>query len=340
VPFHVPNSYDARVPTPLVIMLHASGRGVNGSSSEAYLGLTPLSDLHGFLYAIPEGTTNQDGDPFWNATDSCCDFEGTDPDDSGYLKRVLDTIASRCNVDPRRIYLVGWSNGGFMAYRMACDHAKSISAIASLSGATFYEEEDCQPQAPVHVLEIHGTSDDVVYYDGGFRMAAPYPGAVQTVETWAGYNRCSLLPEEIPNALDLELEIAGEETSISRYSEGCRPGSSVELWTMEGGWHAPELTGEFSDLVVEHLLSRLGCDGRERLATVKCNAQGRLLVKLRGGLGGDSYQLELSDGTVAEGQLSRKGKGKKTVKNMVSGEGIAVALWGCGAIAERSYSCP
>ncbi len=338
--FHIPSSYDARVPTPLVIMLHGSGRGVDGSSSEAYLELTPLSDLHGFLYAIPEGTADSDGYPFWNATDSCCDRDSTNPDDSGYLKRLLDTIESRCSVDPRRIYLVGWSNGGFMAYRMACDHAKSISAIASLSGATFYEEEDCQPQAPVHVLEIHGTSDDVVYYDGGFRLAAPYPGAVQTVETWAGYNRCSLPPEEIPNALDLEREIPGKETSISRYLDGCRAGSSVELWTMEGAWHAPVLSRQFNDLVVEHLLSRLGCSGKERLASVRCNTGGRLLVKLKNGLGGDSYRLELSDGRVVEGWLNRKGKAKVKIKGMPSGEGTAAAYWGCGGAAERSYTCP
>ena len=338
VVFHVPSSYDPRLPTPLVIMLHPLPYA--DTLGESYLRLTPLSDLHGFLYAIPEGTRDDNDDPFWNATDACCDFDGVDPDDSRYLKRLIATIKRRCNVDPRRIYLFGYSNGGFMAYRMACDHARSISAIASLGGGTFYRKEDCKPQAPVHVLQIHGTFDDVVSYGGGSRMGARYPGAVQTVETWASYNQCSMLPREVPGALNLDRSLAGKETSITRYSEGCRPGSSVELWTIEGASHVPRLSDQFSELVVEHLLSRLGCSGKERLMKSKCQDNGRLLVKLWKGLGGDSYRLELLDGTVVKGRLNRRGKAKVKITNRPSGEGTVASFWGCGAKAKRSYTCP
>jgi polyhydroxybutyrate depolymerase len=337
VTFHVPSSYDATVPTPLMIMLHPWP--YIDTLGETYLQLAPLSDQHGFLYALPEGTPDENGDPAWNATDAFRHPTTTNPDDSGYLKLLIDTIKSRCNVDPRRIYLFGYSNGGFMAYRMACDHAKSISAIASLGGATFYEKEDCQPKAPVHVLQIHGSRDQLIPYSGGFR-SAPFPGAVQTVETWAGYNRCSLVSEEIPAALDLDWSLAGEETSITRYPEGCRPGSSAELWTIVGGRHQPNLSDQFSDLVVEHLLSRLGCSGKERLKKIRCTAAGRLKVRLRKGMGGDSYVLGLSDDTVMEGRLNRRGRTNIRILNMPSGEGTAVVFWGCEATAERAYHCP
>jgi hypothetical protein len=276
------------------------------------------------------------GNPFWNAADG---VYGADPDDSGYLRRLIDTIKSRCNVDPRRIYLVGHSNGGSMAFRMACERAKTVSALVSFAG-TFRLEADCRPRAPVHVLQIHGTDDDMVLYDGGSDDGGFYPGAIEALDAWAGYNRCPEPPEGIPDALDLDSSLPGEETSITRYLEGCRAGSSAELWTIEGGEHIPELSDRFNDLVVEHLLSCLGCSGKERLKKIKCNLDRRLLVKLRKGMGGDSYWLELSDGTVVEGRLNRRGKAKVKIKDMPSGEGRAAVFWECGATAERSYSCP
>ncbi len=340
VVFHVPSSYDPMFQTPLVIMLHAGT--YTASREEDYLRLAPLSERHGFLYALPEGTGgNSSGDPWWNGVDPCGWDPGAEPDDSGYLKLLIDTIKSRCNVDPRRVYFVGHSSGALMSYRMACEHAESVSAIASLAGATFFLEEDCQPLAPVHVLQIHGTSDEGLSYDGGkFWCGVDYPAAAQTVEMWASYNRCSEPPEEILDTLDLDASLPGAETSITRYAEGCRAGSSAELWAIKGGKHFPELTDEARNLIVEHLLSRLGCSGKERLLKVKCNAKGRLLAKLKNGLGGDSYRLELSDGIVVEGRLNRKGKAKKKITHMPPGEGTATVSWGCGATARRSYRCP
>ena len=73
------------------------------------------------------------------------------------------------------------------AYRMACDHADLIAGIASLAGATFDDPSSCQPSEPVHILQIHGTSDGVIAYGGG-SVNATFPGAVETIETWGTYN--------------------------------------------------------------------------------------------------------------------------------------------------------
>lgn len=176
----VPASLKPGVPAPLVILLH--GYSVNGNVEELYLQLAPLAEERGFLYAHPDGTLDRDAKYFWNATDACGDLFASGVDDSAYLASVIDQIEARYSVDPKRIYLVGHSNGGFMSYRMACDHADKIAAVASLAGAMFLDTSKCKPSSPVSVLQIHGTSDPEVLYDAS--AADAYPGAETTTKDW------------------------------------------------------------------------------------------------------------------------------------------------------------
>src|SRR5262249_37764283 len=133
----VPDSVQPGVPAPLVILLH--GYGVSGIVEELYMELQSMAAKKGFYYAHPTGTIDSQQDCFWNATDACCNFDGSAVDDVGYLMSVIHEIEARYTVDPKRVYLVGHSNGGFMTYRMACDHAETIAAIASLAGAMWLD---------------------------------------------------------------------------------------------------------------------------------------------------------------------------------------------------------
>jgi polyhydroxybutyrate depolymerase len=220
-----------------------------------YFGLEPLAEKYGFLYAHPDGTLDSSGKRFWNATDACCVFDGADVDDSAYLTGLIDEIGARYNVDPKRVFFLGHSNGGFMSHRMACDHADRIAAIASLAGANFSDSSKCQPNEPVSVLQIHGTADDTILYEGGVIGGASYPGAVQTVEQWATLNGCDLAPQDIAPALDLDEKLPGDETTVSRYAQNCQAGSVVELWTIQGGAHLPQLSPNFGPRVIEFLLA-------------------------------------------------------------------------------------
>ncbi|MFQ5463028.1 MAG: hypothetical protein ACE5E5_10440 [Phycisphaerae bacterium] len=253
ITIHVPPSYDPGTATPLAILLH--GYSSNGVDTEAFFGFASVAENVGIIYAAPDGTVDRTGNPFWNATDACCNFFDPPVDDSGYLRSLIEAIAAEYNIDDRRIYFAGLSNGGFMSYRMACDHADLIAGIVSVAGATFFHPADCSPSEPVHNLQIHGTADTTVLYAGGFAFDVPYPGAVQSVETWAQYNGCGLTPVAPPDTLDLDTNLPGSETTIIRYPNGCLPGGSAELWTVNGGPHVLSPTPNFGPLVAEFMLT-------------------------------------------------------------------------------------
>ncbi len=252
ITIHVPASYDPGTPAPLAILLH--GYGSNGSATEAFFGFATAAETAGIIYAAPDGTTDLSGYPFWNATDACCNFNNSTVDDSGYLRSLVEAIQADYNIDDLCVYFAGLSNGGFMSYRMACDHADLIAGIVSVAGATFDDAADCSPTEPVHILQIHGTADTVILYAGG-SLAVPYPGAVESVETWAQYNGCVLTPVAGPGTLDLDAGLPGAETTITRYPYGCSSGGSAELWTVSGGPHVISPTPDFGASVAEFMLT-------------------------------------------------------------------------------------
>lgn len=236
--FKVPSAYDKTKPTPLVILLH--GYGADGPTQDAYFGLSTLADQRTFLYAYPDGTIDPSGKRFWNATDACCDLYGLLPDDVAYVNAIIDDVAARYNVDGKRIFLVGHSNGGFMSHRFSCDGAPRIAAIVSLAGAQWMDQTRCKPQDRVSVLEVHGDSDAVIAYGGGSIGTNGYPSAHQTVADWAQHNGCTGALAATGMTLDLDSALAGNETRVEAYG-GCPQGGHVELWTIQGGSHVPSL---------------------------------------------------------------------------------------------------
>lgn len=255
----IPPGYDAHTPVPLVLVLH--GYTASGATEAAYLKVSAEAAKRGFLYAAPDGTYDQDHERFWNATDACCDFFGSQIDDSTYLSAVIESIATHFAVDRTRVYLLGHSNGAFMAYRMACDHADKIAAIVSLSGAMWNDPTRCHPSRPVGILEIHGTADSIVHYGGGdlgapngaLQVPRAYPAATQTVADWVAYNGCDTFADISVPPLDLDSTIPGAETRVLRYAAGCRGNVRVELWSIQGGAHIPALSAQFLPAVFDFL---------------------------------------------------------------------------------------
>ena len=247
----VPSSYSSKSPAPLVVLLH--GYGSTGKQQETYMNFTAVAEQRGFILAYPDGTVDATGKQFWNATEVCCNFFLA-VDDDAYLISMLDDMESKYSIDRKRIYFVGHSNGGFMSYRMACKHSDRIAAIASLAGATFLNSSDCAAKDPVSVLQVHGTSDTTILYDGGSILGRQYPSATASATQWATLNKCS--NNAVPHAdkLDLVTTIAGSETSITSWNN-CRNGTEVELWTVDQGAHVPALSTTFASKIYDFFAS-------------------------------------------------------------------------------------
>ena len=249
VTVRVPAGYNPKKPAPLVMMLH--GYSSSSALTELYFAMSSIADAHGFLYVAPNGLSDMTGSRFWNATDACCDFDHSGVDDAAYLTSVIQEVQAAYAVDGRRIYIMGHSNGGFMAHRLACDHAEIFAAAASFAGAVWSDAAKCNPSEPIGVLQIHGTKDAVVAYQGSAGMSAGkdasvlmsrvYPGAEQTIATWAKRNGCAATSVDAPMPIHVNVDGAGTETTVSRH-EGCLKNGAAELWTVKDAPHIFVLT--------------------------------------------------------------------------------------------------
>ncbi|RLB45517.1 MAG: hypothetical protein DRI90_28360, partial [Deltaproteobacteria bacterium] len=150
-----PHALAAGARHPLFIYLH--GLGASGRRLLSALDLAAFADRKQVFIVAPDGTRDSRGRRFWNASGACCDFDRSGVDDVAYLTALIDDVRARQPVDPKRIYVVGYSNGGFMAHRLACELSDRIAGIASFSGAA-YDATECTAE-PVTVLQVHGDRD-------------------------------------------------------------------------------------------------------------------------------------------------------------------------------------
>lgn len=237
---HAPKGWDRARPAPLVVSLHGYG-APSGAANAHMLGLEPFADEQGFVLALPDGRMDSHGRRFWRADDVCCDFDHAGGDDVAYVAWLIDDVASRVPIDRARVYLVGYSNGGFLAHRFACDAAARVAAVVSIGGAGPKDPSRCTPSEPVSVLEIHGEADAIVLFGGGRIFDIPgadYPGARDTVAAWAAKDGCGAPAHPGGDPIDFDEGVGGAETNRATFGP-CRDGASVDLWSVVDGSHIP-----------------------------------------------------------------------------------------------------
>jgi polyhydroxybutyrate depolymerase len=256
-----PPGIDPTKPAPILIMLHgytdANASKTPWIDMDAYMTISPETQKRGVLLALGHGNL----DPvlnhiYWNATDSCCDFEGAKPDDVGYIMGIVEDVQKKYAVDTKRIYALGHSNGGFMANRLACDQADKIAAVVSLAGETYKDQTMCAASAPIAYLQVQGDADMTVPYGGGspenVAVLPPAPGAVETTQDWAVKDGCSMQADTSAPPITLMTSSTAPDTVKVSY-DGCQANGWAELWTIHGGPHSPPFNSSWAPAVLDFL---------------------------------------------------------------------------------------
>ena len=231
---HLPNPLPNN-PLPLVVVLH--GGGGSAESAAKMTGFDAEADKEGFIVVYPEGTDR--GHPFlslfgkpgfltWNAG-SCCGYaQENNIDDVGFIRAVVAQVIKDNAADPKRVYATGISNGGMMAYRMACEASDVFAAIAPVSAVQ--EVQDCKPSQAVSVFHIHGAEDQNVPIGGGVgkkahekELRAPVQ---ESIDFWVKRDGCSVT-------------VRSQEPDVDMVNYGgCDAGSEVSYFVIQDGEHA------------------------------------------------------------------------------------------------------
>lgn len=245
-------------------MLHGFTGSADGQ--DFYFGLTLEAMIRGFILLKPDGTvmpngtkgedgTDIGGHQFWHATDACCDFAKTGVNDAGYILALVERMKKLYAIDPARVYVIGHSNGGFMANRLACDDGKQFAGMAVLGGGNYKKESDCRDRTPLKYIQIHAVNDGTILFESDPR----YAGGRETFEYWLKRNGCSGQASATERREFLRL-VRGPHTELNRYRD-CSSKKDVEFWVVDAvkapghNPHVPFFHTTFMEAVLDRLMN-------------------------------------------------------------------------------------
>lgn len=220
---HVPPGYDGSAPVPIVFVFHGGG----GSGEQIELrssGMNEVADREGFIAVYADGTG---AIRTWNAGGCCGGAVRDDVDDVGFVRALLDHLEAELCTDPARVYATGMSNGAMLSHRLACELSDRFAAVAPVAGVEMAPA--CPTNGRVAVMQVHGSSDGHVPWEGGVGCgpsAVAFTSVPETMSRWRMRNGC----EETSSPLVME----GDGTCVQY--DGCD--ADVALCTIEGGGHS------------------------------------------------------------------------------------------------------
>ena len=220
---YVPSSYTAGTPLPLLLVLHGKGGSAEGVAEMT--GFSGLAEEQNFIALYPNGLEQQ-----WNFVKDPPGYTRMRQDDVGFLLELVDEITRQYAVDDRRIYVTGFSNGGFMTQRLACSAPERFAAFASVGGAGFGGLDAlCQTPSALSLMLMHGTKDTVVPWSGHTRRRLE--SVTETFAFWSIYTGCNgdLTETSLPQMTII--------TSVTLIVAGCPDGNELLLYKIEGGGH-------------------------------------------------------------------------------------------------------
>ena len=221
---YVPDNYTGEDAYPLVFNFH--GYTSNANDQMNYGDFRSIADTAGFLIVHPMGLTDNTGTTHFNVG-----WGTSTVDDVGFVDALIDSLIMDYNIDQNRMYSTGMSNGGFMSYHLACNLGNRFAAIASVTGTMSPPTlADCNPTHPTPILEIHGTADFVVPYNGNVFSTA----VEDVIDYWKTYNQC----DEDPVVTELDDVNTSDGSTVTHFYYGNGAGAStIELFRIDGGGH-------------------------------------------------------------------------------------------------------
>ena len=230
--FFKPLSIDSTAPAPLVVALHG-GLG-SASQFEANSRLSEFAESNGFYVVYPNGisaSATQTAFQTWNAGDCCGPAARSGVDDVAFIASLITLVRSNYLIDSSRIFAIGHSNGGMLAYKLACELSDQVKGIGIQSASLGMNE--CKSSTPVKVVHIHGTADTNFPISGGLGSGianVPFRSARFAVDTLVGVNRCSKDPAVVRDV---------ENSDITVYSWiECSNSVGIRYITVDGASHA------------------------------------------------------------------------------------------------------
>ncbi|HEX4887688.1 MAG TPA: alpha/beta fold hydrolase [Luteibaculaceae bacterium] len=232
---HLPDNYQPGVALPLVISLHGgSGNMVN---AQGFSRLNPVADKNGFIVAWPQGIGSAPPGFSWaDGRNTSADQMGID--DVGFIHALIDTLKVRFQLDTQRIYACGFSNGGFMVQRLACETPERFAAMASLgSSMDTVRFQTCLPSKPVPMAFFNGTSDPAMPYEGGVMQnpqVLPVVPVDSVVQRWVKHNSC----QQAEPVVMIPDSLAADESTAEfyRYTQ-CDCAADVWFYKLINGGH-------------------------------------------------------------------------------------------------------
>ena len=216
---HLPKNMNDQQLMPLVFVFH--GYQENSMVARFYTDFDGIADLNGFIVIYPDGS----GSPLsWNAGGCCGDALANNIDEAAFVQSIIADVKTMANVNTKRIYATGFSNGALLTYRLACEMSDTFAAVAPSNGVLVYAP--CEPQQPVSLLHIHGAEDDAIPLKGG-GIGVQFPPVKESLATWTKLDGCSG-----------EQKVKKDGVLTHTTYVACKPGISVELDVVDGVGHA------------------------------------------------------------------------------------------------------